>query len=54
MDTKRFKRKGDGEKRKEKAQKPHEGSYTAERLRKENFRRYNFTDSVNNCYEILT
>lgn len=42
MDTKRHKRKGAGEliKRKEKAQRLHEDSYTAERLRQENFRRY--------------
>lgn len=42
MGTKRHKRKGGGEliKRKEKARKLYEGSYTAKRLRQENFRRY--------------
>ncbi|EFN75889.1 Dynein heavy chain 7, axonemal [Harpegnathos saltator] len=42
MGTKRYKRKGGGEliKRKEKAQRVHGSLYTAERLRKENFRRF--------------
>ncbi|XP_032678015.1 dynein heavy chain 7, axonemal-like [Odontomachus brunneus] len=42
MGTKRHKRKGGGEliKRKEKARKLYEGSYTAQRLRQENFRRF--------------